>query len=102
VTSRGLAVGDVVLAQFPEHLPPGHEQQGLRPAIVVGLPDRLGLPRFPIVALVPLTTDRGEAWSTHNPALYPRLAARTGGLRVDSLALLDQVGERMALSGGGK
>lgn len=91
MTSRGLAVGDVVLARFPEHIPPGHEQQGLRPAVIVGLPATLGIPRFASVLLLPVTTDRGEEWATRSPLLYPRLTAGTGGLRVDSLVLLDQL-----------
>lgn len=46
-----LAPGDIVLGRFPEHLSPGHEQGGPRPALVVGLPGRLGIPRFPLVLL---------------------------------------------------
>lgn len=88
--ARRLAPGDIVLARFPEHRPPGHEQHGLRPALVVGLPDLLGQPRFPVVLAAPLTTDRRQAWASRSSRLYPRLPAGTGGLPADSLALLDQ------------
>ncbi len=88
--ARRLAQGDIVLARFPEHLPSGHEQHGLRPALVVGLPDLLGQPRFPVVLLIPLTTDRRQAWASRSPRLYPTLPAGAGGLPIDSLALLDQ------------
>lgn len=88
--ARRLAPGDVLLARFPEPRPSGHEQHGLRPALVVGLPDLLGQPRFPVVLLTPLTTDRRQAWASRSPRLYPRLPAGAGGLPADSLALLDQ------------
>ena len=45
---KTLAVGDVISALFPEHVPGGREQQGYRPAVVVGIPERLGLPRFEV------------------------------------------------------
>ena len=40
---------DVLLIALPQNLPPGHEQQGPRPAIVVGLPHQLGKPRYPML-----------------------------------------------------
>ena len=83
-------MGDIVIARFPEHLPPGREQYGIRPALVLGLPERLGHPRFPVVLLAPLTTDRGQAWATDNPRLYPRLKEGLGGLPSASLVLVDQ------------
>lgn len=86
-----LVRGDVVAAAFPEHNPGGREQQGYRPAVVVGLPQQFGRPRFPVVIVVPLTTDRGQDWADDAPLLYPRLPAGAGGLRAASIALLDQV-----------
>lgn len=85
------AIGDVMLAAFPQHIPPGHEQEGQRPAVIVGLPEALGVPRFPLMLVVPLTTDRGQPWALRSPALYPRIPAGAGGLPRDSLALLDQL-----------
>ena len=86
-----LATGDVISALFPEHLPGGHEQQGLRPAVVVGVPERLGEPRFEVLVVVPMTTDRDQQWSKRSPALYPRFARGTAKLRSPSICLLDQV-----------
>jgi mRNA interferase MazF len=86
-----LGVGDLITARFPEHRPPGHEQQGYRPAVIVGLPERLGLPRFPLVMVVPLTSYRSQDWAERAPELYPRLAARTAGLPSESIVLLEQL-----------
>ena len=71
-------------------MPPGREQIGVRPAIVLGLPERLGKPRFPVVLVAPLTTDRRQDWALVSPALYPRLAVGLGGLPSPSIVLLDQ------------
>jgi mRNA interferase MazF len=86
-----LAAGDVISALFPAHLPGGREQQGFRPAVVVGIPERLGIPRFEVLIVVPMTTDRDQEWSDRSPALYPRLAKGTANLRSPSICLLDQV-----------
>ena len=88
---EALAAGDVISALFPEHVPGGREQQGFRPAVVVGIPERLGVPRFEVLIVVPMTTDRGQEWSERSPALYPRLAKGTASLRSPSICLLDQV-----------
>jgi mRNA interferase MazF len=86
-----LAAGDVISALFPVHVPGGREQQGYRPAVVVGIPERLGEPRFEVLVVVPMTTDRGQQWSERSPALCPRLAKGTAKLRSPSICLLDQV-----------
>ncbi len=87
---RRLEIGDVVSALFPVHRPGGHEQEGYRPAVVVGLPERVGTPRYGVLILSPMTTDRRQGWAEQSPALYPRYAAGTAGLRSPSLCLLDQ------------
>lgn len=87
---RRLEIGDVVSALFPVHRPGGHEQAGYRPAVVVGVPERLGTPRFGSLLLAPMTSDRGQDWAERSPALYPRYAAGTAGLRSPSICLLDQ------------
>jgi mRNA interferase MazF len=86
-----LAAGDVISALFPVHVPGGREQQGYRPAVVVGIPERLGIPRFEVLIVVPMTTDRGQQWSERSPTLYPRLERGTANLRSPSICLLDQV-----------
>ena len=64
------------------------EQQGNRPAIIVGVP--LGTIRYPLVVLVPLTTQVGS-WVEVNPKIYPVLSKGVGNLRQRSVVLLDQV-----------
>lgn len=86
-----LGIGDVVFARFPGHDPAGREQEGYRPAVVVGVPDLVGTPRFGVLILAPMTTDRDQDWVRKSPALYPRLAKGTANLRSDSICLLDQV-----------
>lgn len=54
-----LEIGDVVSALFPMHHPGGREQEGYRPAVVVGLPEFAGTPRFGVLIVAPMTTDRG-------------------------------------------
>lgn len=88
--TNAFSVRDVVLVDFPIHIPSGREQQGQRPAVVVALPSVTGAARFSLVVVVPTTTQSGE-WVTQNPTLYPRLQAGCGGIRRDSIVLLDQI-----------
>lgn len=78
------------MADFPEHDPSGHEQEGPRPAVLVGRPTNAGRPRFPVLMLAPITTFREQAWVAAAPELYPVLPAGAGGLRVASVVLVDQ------------
>lgn len=87
MTPRGPRPGDIYLATFPEHDPRGHEQEGLRPAVVLAVPSKA---RFPVLLVAPLTTDRGQPWAPAAPDLYPRLPKGTAGLPGDSIVLLDQ------------
>ena len=59
--------------------------------MVVGIPERLGVPRFGVLVVVPMTTDRGQKWLEKSSDLYPRLAKGTADLRSPSICLLDQV-----------
>lgn len=68
---RELQFGDVLNIRLPSQTPQGREQEGLRPAIVVGLPERLGKTRFPVMFVVPVTSDRGQDWANAAPLLYP-------------------------------
>ena len=86
-----LEIGDVVSALFPLHQPGGREQEGYRPAVVVGLPELAGTPRFGVLIVAPMTTDRGQEWAKRSPELYPRYPAGTANLRSASVCLLDQV-----------
>jgi len=91
MTAHILQIGDVVTAKFPSQNPSGREQEGYRPAIVVGIPSRLGKLRFPLVFVVPMTTDRGQEWADINPNLYVRFSSGIANLKSPSIALLDQV-----------
>ena len=91
VRNNALEPGDIILVAFPTQVPPGREQQGYRPAIVVGIPQRLGTPRYPLLLVVPLTSNRQQSWATDAPDLYPILNAGDGNLPAESIVLLDQV-----------
>ncbi len=88
---RRLKIGDMVSARFPGHNPRGREQEGFRPAVVVGMPELLGTPRFAVLLLAPMTSDKGYRWVEQAPTLYPRYPVGTAGLRSDSICLVDQV-----------
>ena len=91
MTTRTLKIGDIVTARFPEQKPQGREQEGYRPAIVVGFPNLLGTLRFPVILVVPMTTYRNQSWVDNSPNLYPVFAAGIAGLKSPSIALLDQI-----------
>lgn len=90
MSQQRIEVGSVLLVALPAQEPGGREQQGLRPAVVVGVPEAAGTPRFPVSIVVPLTT-RDGSWAERSTELYPKLRAGSGGLQRDSVALLDQV-----------
>lgn len=91
MTTRPLQIGDIVTASFPEQKPQGREQEGYRPAIVVGFPNLLGTPRFQVIIVVPMTTYRNQSWADSSPNLYPVFSAGIVGLKSPSIALLDQI-----------
>ena len=55
--NQPLKCGDVVFVNLPSQNPKGHEQEGRRPAVIVGVP--LKNVRYPVVVVVPLTTQFG-------------------------------------------
>ena len=63
----------------------GHEQQGVRPCLLVSDPEVTAELRFPLVCVVPITGTPGEG------ALYPALSPGQSGLRKRSYALIDQL-----------
>ena len=63
----------------------GREQRGVRPCIAVSDPDVASDQRFPLLAVVPLTSTAGTG------ALYPRLEPGPSGLSKTSYALVDQI-----------
>ncbi|MBI3926515.1 MAG: type II toxin-antitoxin system PemK/MazF family toxin [Armatimonadetes bacterium] len=72
-------------------LPPGHEQEGERPALLVGVPAKLGRPRFSMLLVAPVTSCHRQPWAQAAPRLYPRLEAGVANLPRASLVLLDQL-----------
>ncbi|WP_341734740.1 type II toxin-antitoxin system PemK/MazF family toxin [Microcoleus sp. EPA2] len=85
-----ITLRDIILVDFAPQIPPFHEQQGKRPALVVGIPSQTGAIRFPLVIVVPITRQSGN-WVAQNPILYPSLPAAVGNLISDSTVLLDQI-----------
>lgn len=78
-----LSRGAVVVVELDPTL--GHEQQGVRPCVVVSDPDVIGDQRFPLVCVVPVTGTPGEG------ILYPALAPGGSGLVKKSFALIDHL-----------
>lgn len=76
------------MVRLPVHAPPGREQQGLRPVVVVAEPYRVGQLRFEMVYAAPLTTQY-EAWVAADQNLYHLLFKGMGGLVRDSVVLLE-------------
>ena len=75
--------GSVVLVQLDPTR--GHEQRGTRPCVVVSDQDVTADQRFPLLAVVPISSKAGEG------ALYPELRPGRSGLRRASFALVDQI-----------
>ena len=75
--------GTVVLVELDPTV--GHEQRGVRPCIIVGDPEVIAHQRFPLIAVLPVTSTLGEG------ALYPRLEPGSSGLTKTSCALVDHV-----------
>lgn len=78
--------GTVLWVELPER-PPGHEQAGRRPCVVLGDPGEVQEIRFPVLVLAPLTG------ATHLPEgpLYVRLEPGVAGLPLASTVMLDQI-----------
>ncbi len=90
MTQRALTPGDVLLVRLPQLVPPGTEQSGVRPVVLVALPDALGIPRYPMIVAAPMTTQLRE-WVSASPTLYPVLEAGAGGLTRRSAVMLDHL-----------
>ncbi len=84
--STQFQVGEILWVDFPQRIPPGHEQLGRRPVVVVGVPELVQPIPYRVLLVVPLTRTR-----FHGP-LFPLIPAGTGGLPADSTALIYQVG----------
>ena len=78
-----LGRGAVVVVELDPTI--GHEQQGVRPCVVVSDPEVIGDQRFPLLCVVPVTGTPGEG------LLYPPLAPGQSGLAKQSFALIDHL-----------
>ena len=48
-------IGEILWVDFPQRIPPGHEQLGRRPVIVVGNPQLVQPVPYRMLLVVPLT-----------------------------------------------
>jgi len=85
VTGRRFSIGQILWAELPVRHPPGHEQMGRRPVVVVAWPGAIQSTPHDVVIVAPLTRTR------HRGPLFPLLPTGTGGLPADSTVLLYQV-----------
>ena len=51
-------IGEILWVDFPQRIPPGHEQLGRRPVIVVGIPQLVQSVPYRVLLVVPLTRTR--------------------------------------------
>lgn len=79
-------IGEILWVDFPQRIPPGHEQLGRRPVIVVGIPQLVQPVPYRMLLVVPLTRTRFQG------PLFPRILAGVGGLPADSTVLIYQLG----------
>lgn len=86
--NTNIQTGDVVLVNLPVHQPRGHEQEGVRPVVIVSVPK--GHLRYPVAIVVPVTSQIGF-WASHNSSLYLQIPPGTGGLPKQSVILIDQI-----------
>lgn len=77
--------GDLLWVELPRWVPPGHEQIGHRPVVVVGLPQEVQALPYPVLIAVPLTRTRFQG------PLFPVLPAGAGNLPAESTALVCQI-----------
>ena len=79
----GLDRGTLVLVELDPTV--GHEQRGVRPCVVASDPAVNGDQRFPLLAVVPITSTAGIG------ALYPQFMPGSSGLTRTSYALVDHI-----------
>lgn len=99
MSSCNLRFGDLIWVSFPEQQLDnnskdirdlGHEQVGKRPAIVIFNPYDLGMPRFELITVAPITS-KEDPHFLQSPILYPSINPDSSGLSIKSYILLDQL-----------
>ena len=80
------AFGQVIQVAFPKRSPRGHEQEGLRPALVVSDPTNQQKLESPMLIVAPITTqDKKEG------VLRVKLEVGDGGLSMVSTIMIEQL-----------
>lgn len=78
--------GQVIQVAFPNRSPRGHEQEGLRPALLVADPTQHQKLESPMLIVAPITTQKKRGG-----VLRVQLDAGDGGLSEDSTIMCEQV-----------
>lgn len=78
-------IRDVVWATLPTRDPHGHEQEGSRPVVIVGIPSKIQDIPYDVIQIVPVTK------TSLTGVLFPTLRAGSGGLPLKSTALVYQL-----------
>ncbi len=78
--------GQIIQAVFPERKPAGHEQHGIRPALVISDPSTKQKLESPMLIVAPITTKDKKAG-----AVRVKLEAGEGGVPDTSTILCDQI-----------
>lgn len=80
------AFGQIIRAQFPLRRPQGHEQEGLRPALVISDPTNQQALESPMLIVAPITSQTKKSG-----VLRVLLGVGDGGLTEESTILCDQL-----------
>ena len=80
------AFGQVIRVQFPLRRPQGHEQEGLRPALIVSDPTNQQALESPMLIVAPITSQTKKAG-----VLRVLLGVGDGGLTEESTILCEQL-----------
>jgi mRNA interferase MazF len=78
-------IREVIWATLPTRDPHGHEQEGSRPVVVVSVPSKIQAIPFDVIQVIPITK------TALTGVLFPTLAAGSGGLPLESTALVYQL-----------
>ena len=79
------SIREVIWATLPTRDPQGHEQEGSRPVVVVSTPSKVQAIPFDVIQVIPVTKTKLTG------ILFPTLAAGSGGLPLESTALVYQL-----------
>jgi mRNA interferase MazF len=78
-------IREILWATLPTRDPHGHEQEGNRPVVVVGVPSRVQNIPYDVIQVIPISK------TAFTGVLFPTIAAGHGGLPLESTALVYQL-----------